>query len=616
MSLPGDIAALIGDHLDGTLTAEGGRRLEAWLAADPANRRHFLRLVMDHQALIGQVAAWPAPAPVRSWPLVTALAAALVLALIGWQLWPAPATTTTTTTTAAATMDNQPLLMASAATRLVAGATVTGEATLRWDDGSTVRLATGSSVTIGSGLALHLEHGRIAVETAAQPPHRPARFTAPGAEMVVVGTSLAITAADGESVTEVTHGQVRVRRTGDGSEVLVGAGASVAVVPGLALRVRPLGAPVGQVHRIVPGDALPESVAPGDVVEFAAGTHLGAWRWTASGTTLRPITLRGAADATTVIDASATPTTGAHAGPRAAVQLEGRNLVIERLTLTGARNRSNASGIRLTTGAAAVTIRGCRISGCDQGITSDPGTGELLIEDCTITGNGAPERPGRTHNLNLAGVGSTVRGCRISDAPFGLNVKLLNGQHRLVGNRLGGGADGEISLDLSADANGRLDLLGNLVVGTARTGAWNHRRFISVNRPTGGSGRMQVAVIANTLVVNDPRNVLIDAVGCEVELTGCIITGSDRLVSPGTGLGGRDNLLPAAADDCGLAGSRHGDPGFRDPAAGDYRLSGTSPGRGMVLAQPAVAPDLEPPGIDAPAGMRPSLSDAGAYQAR
>ena len=58
MSAPGDgIDALISDHLDGVIDAEGAAALEAWLEAGRANQERYLRLVMDHRALLEHHAA-------------------------------------------------------------------------------------------------------------------------------------------------------------------------------------------------------------------------------------------------------------------------------------------------------------------------------------------------------------------------------------------------------------------------------------------------------------------------------------------------------------------------------------------------------------------------------
>lgn len=610
------IDRLVSDHLDGALDAAGRERLEAWLAADATHRRRFVRLAMDHAALLRLTSVMAAkPATVRTrrilerrpraWRLPLALAASLLLAVGGWWLW-----------AGAGAAERQPLLLADGS-RLAAGSTVAAPAdaaaVLRWDDGSEIRLLPGTQAEVGSGLDLRLLRGRLEAAIATQPEHQPARFATAEAVVTVVGTTLAVEAGEGESAAEVEHGRIGVRRTADGAEVAVSAGECVAIVPGRDLRVRPLGTPSGTVHRVAPGGAWPDlgRLQPGDAIELAAGTHVGAWRLRASGTALRPIVVRGAGMDATLIDATGAQTSGERSAPRAALQVDGHHVIVADLALRGARNTTaNAAGLRLLPTADAVTLRASRISGCDLGISADPGSGALLVEDCVIHGNGIASAVRSTHNLRLANRSATVRGCRISDAPFGANIELHDGRHRLIGNRISGGAEGEIGIGLTQTTSCELEAVGNLVVGRARATDSNHDRFIYVNRPGGATGTVQLRLHACTLVAGAPLNWMIDAAGGEVTLTASIVAGSTRLATPGTRLGGHGNCLPEHADAGALSGTLHGDPGFADPAAGDYRLAPTSPCRGVAVPQP---PAIAPPGTDAPAGPRPAAGGIGAY---
>lgn len=608
-----DIDALIGDHLDGVLGEAGRLQLEAWLAADPAHRRRFLRLVMDHAALTRLAKAMAAKPPTlrtrrilarrpRPWLAPLALAAGLLLAIGGWWLWSGSG--------GQDDMGQQPLL---AERRLAAGTRFVAKdaAVLRWDDGSEIALAPGTEAEIGSGVALRLLRGRLDAVIATQPAGQPARFTTAEAMVTVVGTDLAIEAGVGESSTEVRTGRVRVRRSADGSEVVVGAGECVAIAAGLDLRVRPLGSPAGTVHQVAAGASWPDlaKLQPGDVIELAAGTHAGAWRLPASGTALRPITVRGAGMEATCIDASGASTSGEHNGPRAALQVDGRHVMISGLTLRGARNTTaNAAGLRLLSGADAVALRACRIDGCDIGVFADPGPGDLLVEDCVIVGNGTASPVRATHNLKLANRSATVRGCRISDARFGVNVELHDGQHRLIGNRISGGGEGEIGLELGGAVASRVDLVGNLVAGRVRAAGSNHDRFIYVNRPSGAA--VQLTLHACTLVAGEPLNRMIDAPDCDVVLASSIVAGSARIATPGTRLSGQGNCLPEQAEDAGLTQTLHGDPGFADPAAGDYRLRPGSSCRGAATSP---TPALEPPGATTPARPRSADRNLGAY---
>lgn len=592
------IDALIGDHLDGALDASGRRALEDWLAADPAHRRRFVRLVMLHRALSARAAAPAARRAPRRRPLLpyaAALAAALILVLSAWWL----------RTGSAAPAAAGPLYvpLAGEPRRLSPGDAVAA-GSLRWDDGTLVELADGTRAVLGEAVGLHLEVGSLAAAVAPQPAARPARFTTAEAEVGVIGTTLTVDAAAGESAVAVSHGRVRVRRVTDGAEAEVGAGACLAVAPQGELRVRPVGTPSGRVYAIRPGDPLPPDAAlgPGDVIEFAPGVHRGAWRLAASGTRLRPLLVRGAGMDASVLDAGASDVSGAGAAPRAALQLEGSWIAVSGLGITGARNRTNAAGIRLLARADGIAVRDCRIHGNDQGIVADAGSGSLLVDGCAIAGNGSAEAPGLTHNLNLGGRSAEVRGSLIDDAVAGVNVKLRAGTHRLIGCRIAGGGDGEIVVD--ADASCSLEIIGCVVAGRARPEGWNRTRFIAVNAPPGLAA---VRIIGSTLVAGEPRQRIVDAGGGTIELSGCIVAGSDLLAPPGARLFGRSNCLTLAAPADGLAGVLRGDPAFRDPAAGDWRLRPDS--RCRTARDPAVAtPPLEPPGAHGPA--RPRSADA------
>src|SRR5690606_27092036 len=98
--------------------------------------------------------------------------------------------------------DHRPLLRSAHGTtalvgsRLAAGEPLLtdadGSATLRWDDGSEVRLVASTEVSIGDDFEVRLVRGRITAVLAPQPSQRPARFITSEAEVLVLGTSLAI----------------------------------------------------------------------------------------------------------------------------------------------------------------------------------------------------------------------------------------------------------------------------------------------------------------------------------------------------------------------------------------------------------------------------------------
>jgi ferric-dicitrate binding protein FerR (iron transport regulator) len=621
------IDALISDHLDGVISDAGSAALEAWLAAGRANQERFLRLVMDHRALLVHHAALrhQAPgrqrrarpaggSPARATPFaaLAALAALLALAVLWWRapgaptspaLGPAPARVATLGAGAGATWRRGAALLAVAAgAALQAGDRIQvapgGWLDLRFDDGTRMRLADDAELVLGDdapGKRVQLLSGRLEAEFTPQPPGHPALIGTPQAEVTVRGTALTVVSREGESRTEVSHGLVTVTRLTDRAAVAVGAGEYAIAAPQLALAARPLGAASGTVYAVGAGQAYATLAAlpalhPGDLVELHPGIHHVAHRWTASGTVLRPITVRGVGGAPATIDGGGLAP-GSGGLPHALFHISGANLVIEHLDFANARNGGTAAGILVGDGARHTVIRDCRITLCDKGIEATDD--DLRIADCDLGAIGSPGNDGYCHALLLSGARAVVERCDIHDARNGQGIKSRSGYLEIRSCRITDAEDGEIGIvdaPPGPGADGNVVLIGNLVASKGgRHG--NQQRFIEVGDDAGGSRHGTLYLIGNTFVAADGRNIFVNTAHAAMRTVAesNIFSGSERIALLGAGgFSGRRNWMPATASIPPGAAENvpatAAGPGFVDARSRDFRLRADAACRDQGLA--------------------------------
>jgi len=189
---------------------------------------------------------------------------------------------------------------------------------------------------------------------------------------------------------------------------------------GRTLQVYPGGSkPAGQVENVFDGVAAAFAAArPGDIIFIHAGTHPmpGApYRWTKSGEPGRPIVLRGAGAAQTILEGADLNTDLFH--------LVGANhLLFEDLTIRRVRTAIDAGG-RKDPGASWLTVRRCRIDEAIKGIwTTSEYSQNWYITDNVITGQNVKwhPRPNDTYmegshtGVNVYGQGHVVCYNRIS----------------------------------------------------------------------------------------------------------------------------------------------------------------------------------------------------------
>ena len=352
---------------------------------------------------------------------------------------------------------------------------------------------------------------------------------------------------------------------------------------------------------------------------------------------------------------------GAGPAPRAVVQFDpaADGGTLAGFALTGARNETdNAAGVRIT-GADRVTVRDCEIFGNDMGVMSDGDprdparrAADQRVEGCVIRGNGAPRRPGLSHNLYLGGTSVLVRGCEIFGSTTGHNVKsrarLTRVEHCHVhdsANREFDVVDARGVTDYQDDAGGAdAVLVGNLIVKAdpcpGNTGVIHFGR-------DGAAGRAGTLHLVHNTVVTPHRGAVVElsSVGARAALADNAVWGGGA----GDPAGPPVRLARAARDGAALAdrvsgagdwfSPRFAAPGglgfpcegctigatpeaapFADPAAGDFTPRGPLIDAGRA-DPPAAAPGGGAVRLEyaAPAGTRPRADrgrpDVGAFGA-
>ena len=128
-----------------------------------------------------------------------------------------------------------------------------------------------------------------------------------------------------------------------------------------------------------------DALGPGDVLELENGTYdVEGLHLNRAGTASQPICVRGATRSGVVIR-----------DPTDCVLelLDASNVVVENLTLEGSGvdsgTRSSSQGIRIGTGFGqqGMTIRRVTIRGVDQGVVASDAVRQILVYDCSMTGN-------------------------------------------------------------------------------------------------------------------------------------------------------------------------------------------------------------------------------------
>lgn len=342
------------------------------------------------------------------------------------------------------------------------------------------------------------------------------------------------------------------------------------------------------VYEVGPGKALTSigavpALNAGDTVNIHPGTYNEVKKWTTSGTSGAPITIRGVGATRPLIDASGKTVSGSGSIPRGVFQIEGSHIVIEHLELANARNGNNGAGIRITGGATNVTIRNCRIRDNDMGMISDNGDA-ILVEQCEIDHNGTADFSGYSHNLYMGGGSVTFRGCHIHSATHGQNVKSRAHFTALLYNRIEHSQDGEVGLVDASEtttANSNAVMIGNVIISKNRGAGWNSSRFVLFGSESGNAHNGTLYFMHNTCIAAVTSNTFLTISHADADLVARnnLFTGSNNLVSLTAGasaIGSGNWALTTATIPGGFTGTVTGAaPGF--VSGSDLHLASGSP---------------------------------------
>ena len=416
-------------------------------------------------------------------------------------------------------------------------------------------------------------------------------------------------------------------------------------------------------HHVGPGQPLAEvedvpweSLTAGDVVAIHARPEPYRAKWVicARGTAERPIVVRGVADAAGRLpridgaDATTRRAIDFWGEERSVVKIGGANrpadlmpahIVIESLDITGGRPphafngrrgrtayERNAAAVFIEKGEA-ITIRGCVLRGCGNGLFVSPQSQRVTVEGCHIHGNGNEGSilehntytQARSIDYRFNRFGPLGAGC------LGNNLKDRSAETIVRFNWIEGGnraldlVDGVWAEDPAGPPPQRTIVMGNVLV--KLDGPGNNQ----VVHYGGDSGRLEhyrsapLWFVHNTVVsfrAGSTTLVRLSSAQQRAECRGNIVSTSAAARSLGI-LGGdgvvtlRDNWLGSGWRESLSEGSGRvivaargpeGDgPGFMDVAAGDYWLAPTSPCAGIASPLPRGLFDLEIGAVDRPA---------------
>lgn len=231
------------------------------------------------------------------------------------------------------------------------------------------------------------------------------------------------------------------------------------LVPAVAILAAALHPLAAAELRVGPGQKYPKpsdaaaAARDGDTVTIAPGVYAGdVCHWRANN-----LTLRGAGAGKTLIEAAGKICEG-----KAIWIIGGDGTVVEGVAFAGAAcPDKNGAGIRLE--GRNLTVRGCLFRDNENGILTGPSPdGDLLVEDCEFTGNGAGD--GYSHNLYIGAIRRLVfRGNFSHHARNGHQLKSRARENLIFGNRFADGADGKSSYLVDLPNGGRARLVGNLL---------------------------------------------------------------------------------------------------------------------------------------------------------
>lgn len=253
----------------------------------------------------------------------------------------------------------------------------------------------------------------------------------------------------------------------------------------------------------------------------------------------------------------------------------GNDIVVENIEFSGAAvPDQNGAGIRLD--GSGLTVRFCYFHHNENGIlTSNPGTGDILIEYSEFAYNGYGD--GQSHNLYIGRVGSlTFRFNYSHHAIIGHNLKSRAGINAILYNRMMDEDDGNSSYLMDLSNGGMSLVMGNLFMQSQYTDNCNLIAYGQEGFPAAYDKTLYF--IHNTLV--NRRSPGCSFISLNAASEGLVA--NNFLVGPGS-LSSNPILNQTNVQILELANA-----GFLDETSFDYRISGNSPAynAGSVLTNP------------------------------
>ncbi len=360
-----------------------------------------------------------------------------------------------------------------------------------------------------------------------------------------------------------------------------------------------------------------ESAKPGDEVVIAPGTYSFRVYLTQRASATNPIYIhaQNPADppvwdfgATNVEDAPGSRTAGDRG--RGAWQFEGaRNYRVSGIMFRHCHTASdNSAGIRYFNGTTNLEIEDCVFDHNDNGLTGGSQDSAATVEFCEFSRNGNTKAAAPTHNIYVYGGWLTLRYCYLHDPAQAQNFHLRCRAATLEYNWFARANSYEGDLMTDGDFKGdgpftqTLTLRGNVIV--QKHSPSNNSQIIALHN----DGRLanltlKVRALYNTFVGNGRAAAFVhlanaDHTPMNAEITDNILFGTtrpfltdDRHAGAVTGL---NNWLETGATVGPLIGSvTSASPGFRNAAAGDFTLIGSSPCIGAADATELGLPNRE-----------------------
>ena len=342
-----------------------------------------------------------------------------------------------------------------------------------------------------------------------------------------------------------------------------------------------------------------EAAKPGDEVVIAPGTYSFRVYLTKQAGATNPIVIRAQDPArppvwdfgnTLVENAPGSYTAGDRG--RGAWQFSGAsNYRLSGIVIRNARTAShNSAGIRYYNGTTNLYIKDVIFDHNDNGLTGGTQGSEAVVEFCEFNGNGNTNASvsSPTHNIYVYGGDLALRYCYVHDPVQAQNfhIRCRNAVLEYNWFARAHSYQGDLMSDDDFSGSGpftqTMTLRGNVIV--QKDSPLNHSQVIAIYNDAGLPNlTFGVRAVYNTFVGNGGSSALVhlsnaDGTKMSAELSDNIISGTSRpflIEDAGKGaVSGRNNWLQSNATVGPLTGSvQSASPGFRNPAAADYRLT-------------------------------------------